>query len=71
MKYIVDRIEKNFAVCEDENKKMIDISLEFLPKNIKEGTVLYYKNGKYEIDKIEEQQRIDRIKKKIEDIWNN
>ncbi len=71
MKYIVDRIENHLAICEDESQNMIDIELSLLPKNIKEGSIIYYSNGKYKIDKKEEKKRIEIIKKKMESIWND
>ena len=45
MRFIVDRIEGHFAVCEDENMQMKDIPLADLPEDIREGNVLEYNNG--------------------------
>ena len=69
---IIDRFEGEYAVCEkSKTKEMIDIKIEDLPEGSKEGTVLKLKNGKYEID-LEEQKKIeDRIKKKMDSLWNN
>lgn len=65
---VVDRIEGNIAVCENRDTgKMQDILIENLPKGVKEGTILKYKNGKYEIDKSNEIE--DRIEKKMKDVW--
>lgn len=50
MKYIIDRFENEFAICEDENKKMIEIKKEDLPLNAKEGDVLNLKDGTFSID---------------------
>lgn len=69
---VIDRIEGEYAICENrQTKEMIDINLQDLPQGIKEGTVLKWNNGKYEID-IEEQKSIeDRIKQKMDNLWNN
>lgn len=69
---VVDRIEGNIAVCENRNSgKIIEIDVSKLPKEIKEGTVLKYEKGIYNID-LEEKKKIeDRIKEKMKNIWNN
>lgn len=69
---VVDRIENNIAVCENRgNGKMVEVDISKLPEDIKEGTVLRYKNGVYNID-LEEQKKIEeRIREKMRKIWNN
>ncbi len=69
---VVDRIEGEYAICENrQTKEIIDINLQDLPKEIKEGTILKWNKGKYEID-FEEQNNIeDRIKQKMDNLWNN
>ena len=47
MRYIIDRIEGNIAVCEDENGKMIEVDILKLPQNIKEGDCIKLENSKY------------------------
>ncbi len=61
MKYIVDRIEGNLAVCETENMSVTVISLADLPAGTHEGSVVIFKNGTYTLDVDEEQKRRDRI----------
>lgn len=51
MKLIVDRIEGNFAVCETEMRNMVDLSLDILPHNIKEGNVLDIEGHNIKLDK--------------------
>ncbi len=47
MKYIIDRIEDNIVTLENiYTKKTINISIDNLPKNIKEGSILL-KRKKY------------------------
>ncbi|NLK22350.1 MAG: DUF3006 domain-containing protein [Epulopiscium sp.] len=65
MKIIIDRFEDNYAVVELENKKLIDIPKELLPKGAKEGTVLEIR-----IDLNETKARAESIKKLAEDLWD-
>lgn len=65
---VVDRIEGNIAVCENrKTKKMQDINLEELPEGVKEGSILKWKNGKYEVDASGEIE--SRIEQKMKDVW--
>ncbi len=70
--YTVDRFEGNMAICEDrETKEMINIKIEDLPSEIKEGSILAYKNGKFTINKEKEQEISERITQKMDNLWNN
>lgn len=56
--YTVDRIESDFAIIECPDKSFITISLTCLPKDIKEGSILFKNvHSVYEIDKTEELKR--------------
>lgn len=68
MKYIVDRIEGAFAICEAEDQLMVDIPLCKLPVGIKEGTNLKYENGKYQIT-ANDPNRKKHIQKMMNDLW--
>lgn len=71
MKYAVDRIEENIVVLEKlDDKTMIELKKEELPKEIKDGTILVFKDNKYELDLEEEKnkrqsilERFNRLKK--------
>jgi len=68
---VVDRIENGIAVCENRNNKiMIELELSKLPEGVKEGTVIRYFDGEYEIDYEEQKNIEDRIKQKMDDLWN-
>lgn len=70
--YTIDRFEGDFAVCEDrETGEMVDFKREELPQNAKEGNILKYSNGKFELDIEKEQEVSERIKQKMNDLWNN
>ena len=64
---IVDRIENDFAVCEDENQKMININLEEFTETPKDGDVIELIDGKYITNKEETEKR----KKNIEQEFYN
>lgn len=71
MIYIVDRIEDNIAILENkETKEIIDISLDILPTNLKEGNVLKYENNTYTLDKEQEEERRNAIISKFERLKN-
>ena len=61
MRYIIDRIEGDIAVCEDEKRNMSEIKLSDLPNGVKEGSVINYENGEYTVDKRAESARRERI----------
>ena len=65
-KITIDRIEGNFAVCEDENKNMIDIPVSIMPSGAHEGSV--YEIGFTEL-KNEEIERKKRISDKANKLW--
>lgn len=57
MRFIVDRIEGELAVCECEDGSYTDILLSQLPSQIKEGSVLEFINGEYKINLEAQQNR--------------
>ena len=71
MRYIVDRIENEFAVCEDENKEIVNIPIKELPSNITEKSIIYYIDNKYMINDEEQLKREETIKQKMDSVWND
>ena len=65
MKYTVDRIEADLAVCEAENEEMVNISLKDLPEGVKEGSVVIQSGNRWELDPEEEAARKERIAAKF------
>lgn len=66
MKYAVDKIENNIVVLENiQDKTIIEIELDKLPPNIKEGNILLYENNTYTIDIETEQKRRETINSKF------
>jgi len=69
-KVIIDRFEGDFAVCEDESRKMINIEKSRLPADAKEGYVLIIKDeGGIEVDYAETQARKDKIKRMMNSLF--
>jgi maltodextrin utilization protein YvdJ len=67
----IDRFEGEYAVCENrQTNEMINIKKEDLPKNVKEGTILKFENNKYIIDEKEQENVEQRIKQKMDKLWN-
>ena len=67
---VVDRIEGDIAVCENRsNGVMINIQLSKLPGNVREGSVIKYYDGKYRLDSDEQKNIEDRIKDKMDSLW--
>ena len=65
---VVDRIEGDIAICENrKTKKMQSIHIADLPRNVEEGNILKWQDGKYEIDTSKEIE--NRIEQKMKDVW--
>lgn len=67
MKYAVDKIDNNIVLLEsllDKTKK--EVSINILPDNIKEGSIITYENNIYTKDEEQEQQRRTTIKNKFD-----
>ena len=71
MKVIVDRFEGSYAVCEDEEQKMINIEIDKLPQGVKEGDVLIIEGDNIKVDKEETETRRERIRRLMEDLWED
>lgn len=71
MRYIVDRIENEFAVCEDENKEIVNMPIKELPSNITEKSIIDYIDNKYIINDEEQLKREETIKQKMDSVWND
>ena len=69
MKVIIDRFEGNYAVCEKEDRAMIDISREKLPAGVKEGDVLDIVNEKISINIQETEKRKKEREELAKGIW--
>ena len=66
MKYIIDRIEENIAVCEDPNGKMVSIPTDKITGEYREGDTLILEDGIYTARPTQNDNRalFDRLFKK-------
>ena len=70
MYYIVDRIEEEFAICENsETYDMVNIPLSELPEGISEGNCIRLVNDEYVRDIELEEQRKKDLDDKINKAW--
>lgn len=62
-KFIVDRFEENFAICENkENGNYLDIPKSFISKDVKQGNIIKFENGLYIPDKETYAKEVEEIK---------
>lgn len=64
MKWIIDRFEGGYALCEIENGGVLNIPVEALPKDVKEGYVI-----SVSIDSDETESRKRSINKLMNDLF--
>lgn len=65
MKVIIDRFEEDYAIVELENKKMISMPKELIPKGAKEGMVI---NISIDLDETKKREVI--LKKLADSLWD-
>ena len=69
MKVTIDRFEGYYAVCEKEDRTMINISKDKIPHNSKEGDILIIEGDKIEIDTDSTAKRKKVIDNLMNDLW--
>lgn len=57
MKYTIDRISGEIAVCEDDNGDSVKLKASELPKGAREGDILFKENDVWCIDVKESSER--------------
>jgi hypothetical protein len=70
MKVVIDRFEGNFAVCEKENRQMIDIARSKIPYMAQAGDVLNISDDIITIDAEATEERKKRIEEISKDLWS-
>lgn len=69
-KYIIDRFEGVYAVCEEEDQSFINIPKYRLPLETKEGDCLKLdEDGIYRIDKDYTKDKKDQIRDKMNQLF--
>ena len=69
-KGIIDRFEGEYAVIEI-NGETKDFSKTMLPNDVQVGDVVLIDGDKISIDKEETKQRKERIKKLLDEVWED
>lgn len=57
MKYSIEKIENNIAVCENDDGETLKLKLSQLPPNVKEGDILIQSDEGFTLDLDETQAR--------------
>ena len=67
--YILDRLEGNYAILEDENREFIKINICDIYGNFKEGDVLIKDGEKFTVSEELTNDRKEKIKKMMNNMW--
>ena len=69
MRFIIDRFEGDYAICQGEEGDMEEIERTKIPSDSKEGVVLILEGDKFFIDKEETSRLKENIDKLMEEVW--
>lgn len=70
-KFIIDRIESQFVVCEDELGNIINLKKSIINGDLKEGSVIIEIDNKYNIDEEETKKRKEELARLMDGMWAN
>ena len=68
-KYILDRVEGNYAILENENGSMIEISIDNIDGNFREGDILIKEGDKFTVSELLTKERKDKINNMMNVMW--
>ena len=71
MRVTIDRFEGKFAVCEKEDRTMLNIERSKLPANAKEGDILIIQGDIIKIDTGSTSKRKKTIEGLMADLWKD
>lgn len=69
MMLVIDRFEGSFAVCEKEDRTMVNIPKEQIIGDPREGDVIVTSGNQYHIDRAETEKRREEIENLIKNMW--
>lgn len=69
MKVTIDRFEGRFAVCEKDDRTMVNIGRDKIPHGAAEGDVLDIEGDKITVDAAETERRKKEIEELAKDLW--
>lgn len=70
MKITIDRFEGDYAICEKDDRSMLDIAKTKIPAAAKEGDVLEVSGNLITIDEKETAKRKEKIEDLTKSLWN-
>ncbi len=71
MRVVIDRFEGEFAVCEKEDRTILNVKRNKLPAEAKESDVLLIDGDTINIDTAETAKRKKLVEKLVENIWHD
>ncbi|HIT89536.1 MAG TPA: DUF3006 domain-containing protein [Candidatus Merdenecus merdavium] len=69
MKLVIDRIEGELAICQQEDRKMMEIPLQDLPFGVKEGDILLYSKDGIKVLADERKALEEELKKRMDRLF--
>ncbi len=69
MRVTIDRFEGEFAVCEREDRTMINIPRSRLPRRAREGDILIIEGDSIKLDSAGTTRKKEAIEKLMKDLW--
>ncbi len=71
MKFAIEKIEDNIVLLENiEDGDMLKVNISDFPFKVKEKDIIRLENGEYILDIKEKEERLKRIRKKMESLKN-
>jgi hypothetical protein len=67
---VIDRFEGDYAVCEKEDRTMLNIEKRRIPSDAKEGDVLVLEGDNARIDMTETEKRKKLIEELTKNLWS-
>ncbi len=72
MRGIIDRFEDNdIVVLELQDKSTVDLPRKEFPEGVKIGDVVYKENGFWKVDRKATKKREKKIKKLMDELWED
>jgi hypothetical protein len=69
MRVVIDRFEGDYAVCEKDDRTLVNIEKMRLPKGVKEGDAIIIDGDVVRFDESETKRRKEEVKKLMDELW--
>ena len=68
--FSIDRFGSNLRICENlETGEIVDIPMQLLPRELKEGYILKFENNSYTLDLEKTHEKQEQIKKLVDNLF--